>query len=48
MILVTTKGTIAKKTMLRSLNGSTGMSAGRIPKPCLPSSDGTKQAHPSP
>ena len=47
-ILVTTKGMSAKNTMLRSLKGSSGMSAFRIPKPWLPSSDGTKQAHPSP
>ncbi len=47
-ILVTTNGTNAKKTMLSSLNGSSGMSAFRIPKPWLPSNDGMKAAHPSP
>ena len=39
---------IAKNAMESSLNGSSGMSAGRIEKPSVPSSDGTKQAHPSP
>ena len=47
-IFVTTKGTAAKRTMLSSRNGSSGMLTGRIPKPDWPSSAGTKHAQPSP